>query len=103
MKNKQSHNINEVFTKRKYITNLLSDNIRSSENSKTHHWTLILTTWVCGAKADSAVPWANGIVSTHKLNLFKLNGITRLYAAIMTSLLYRKKNTAIEYCVGVDI
>ncbi|HJH29894.1 MAG TPA: hypothetical protein C5S51_09430 [Methanosarcinaceae archaeon] len=103
MKNKQSYNFTEVFTKRKYITDFLSDNIRNSENSKTHRWTLILTTWVCGAKAGSAVPRANGSVDTHKLNLFKLNGMARLYAAIMASLLYGKNNIAAVFFEGVDV
>lgn len=103
MKNKQNHNFNKFFTKRKYITDLLSDNIRSGENSMTRRWTFILTTWVFGETSSAAVPWANGGVGLYKRKFFRWNGMTQLYTAIMTSLLYSKKNTAIEYCVGVDV
>jgi len=81
----------------------LTNDARSSDNSIIHRRISMLLTGICGTTAGAVVPWLNGSAGVHKRELFRWNGMTRLNSAIVTSLLYSKKNMAAAFCERVDV
>ena len=84
------------------VNYILVKNIRSSGNSIIQYWISMLLTGICGATAGAVVLWINGSTGMHKCKLFRWNSMTR-FTAIVTSLLYSKKNTVAVICEGVFV